>query len=96
VLQNLRGSGPLDRHIYHALKSDIGAGRLPPSVRLPSTRALAADLGVSRNTVMFAPMSSSGPRAICWFTSNSATRILLWSLLLMFVCFIRRRIRDNA
>jgi GntR family transcriptional regulator/MocR family aminotransferase len=51
---NLRGSGPLYRRIYHALKSEIGAGRLRPHTRLPSTRALAADLSVSRNTVMLA------------------------------------------
>ena len=51
---NLRGSGPLYRRIYHALKSEIGAGRLRPHTRLPSTRALPADLSVSRNTVMLA------------------------------------------
>ena len=54
MLVNLRGSGPLYRRIYHALKSDISGGRLLPHTRLPSTRALAADLGVSRNTVTLA------------------------------------------
>lgn len=55
LLLNLRSpSGPLYRRIYHALKSAIRAGRLGPTARLPSTRALAADLGVSRNTVMLA------------------------------------------
>src|SRR5712664_1583365 len=55
MLLNLRGaSGPLYRRIYGALKSGIRAGRLGPAARLPSTRALAADLGVSRNTVMLA------------------------------------------
>ena len=32
----------------------IRAGRLGPAARVPSTRALARDLGVSRNTVMLA------------------------------------------
>jgi GntR family transcriptional regulator / MocR family aminotransferase len=54
MLLNLRGAGPLYRRIYHALKADISEGRLPARARLPSTRALAADLGVSRNTVMLA------------------------------------------
>ena len=55
LLLNLRGTrGPLYRRVYHALKSAIRAGRLGPAARLPSTRALAADLGVSRNTVMLA------------------------------------------
>ena len=55
MLLNLRGAtGPLYRRIYHALKSGIRAGRLGPAARLPSTRALASDLGVSRNTVMLA------------------------------------------
>jgi GntR family transcriptional regulator/MocR family aminotransferase len=55
LLLNLRGmSGPLYRRIYQALNAAIRAGRLGPSARLPSTRALAADLGVSRNTVMLA------------------------------------------
>jgi len=55
MLLNLRGaSGPLYRRIYGALKSGIREGRFGPAARLPSTRALAADLGVSRNTVMLA------------------------------------------
>src|SRR5439155_37026 len=54
-LLNLRGAdGPLYRRVYHALKSTIRAGRLAPDARLPSTRELAADLRVSRNTVMLA------------------------------------------
>jgi GntR family transcriptional regulator/MocR family aminotransferase len=54
MLVSLRGSGPLYRRIYRALKSDINNGRLLPRTRLPSTRALATDLGVSRNTVSLA------------------------------------------
>jgi GntR family transcriptional regulator/MocR family aminotransferase len=40
--------------VYHALKDMIRAGRLGPAARVPSTRALARDLGVSRNTVLLA------------------------------------------
>jgi len=55
MLLNLReASGPLYRRVYHALKAMIRAGRLGPAARLPSTRVLAQDLGVSRNTVMLA------------------------------------------
>ena len=50
-----RGSGvPLGEQIYRALRMAIGSGRLPPGTRLPSTRALAAGLGVSRNTASLA------------------------------------------
>lgn len=39
------------RRIYDLLRSQITDGTLPPGARAPSTRALAADLGVSRTTV---------------------------------------------
>jgi GntR family transcriptional regulator / MocR family aminotransferase len=54
MLLNLRGSGSLHRRLGHALKSAIRSGRLAPGARVPSTRTLAGDLGVSRNTVMLA------------------------------------------
>ena len=44
----------LSRQIYRALRDGILAGRLAGGLRLPSTRALAVDLGVSRNTVVTA------------------------------------------
>ncbi len=47
-------AGPLHRRIYDALKSAILAGRLSPGARLPSTRKLAVDLRVSRNTITLA------------------------------------------
>ncbi|MEU3438436.1 winged helix-turn-helix domain-containing protein, partial [Streptomyces sp. NPDC006863] len=34
-----------------ALREAVRTGRLAPGTRLPSSRALAADLGVARNTV---------------------------------------------
>ncbi|MDQ3863770.1 MAG: PLP-dependent aminotransferase family protein, partial [Actinomycetota bacterium] len=43
---------PLYRQLYDELREAILGGRLGPGSRLPSTRDLAAELGVSRNTVM--------------------------------------------
>ena len=40
------------RGIYRSIRSRIDTGALRPGERLPSTRALAADLGVSRSTVV--------------------------------------------
>src|SRR5581483_860712 len=48
----LDGDGPLHRRAYRALRDAILAGRLAPAARLPSTRELADELGVSRNTVL--------------------------------------------
>lgn len=49
-----KASAPLHRQLYFALRTAILEGRLPPGARLPSTRSLAADLAVSRNTVLAA------------------------------------------
>jgi DNA-binding transcriptional regulator YhcF (GntR family) len=43
---------PLYRQIYHQLQRAILEQKLPAGARLPSTRALARALGVSRNTVL--------------------------------------------
>src|SRR3546814_13995997 len=45
---------PLYRQLYFAIREGILAGRLAPGLRLPATRALASDLGLSRNTVVAA------------------------------------------
>lgn len=48
-----RGSAlPLHRQLYQGLRAAILRGRLAPGVRLPSTRDLARELRVSRNTVV--------------------------------------------
>jgi len=49
-----RASDSLSRQVYRALRDGILAGRLVGGLRLPSTRALAGDLGVSRTTVVAA------------------------------------------
>ena len=46
-----RGAGRLHRQIERALRDAIRAGRLVPGTPLPSTRALARELGVSRGVV---------------------------------------------
>jgi GntR family transcriptional regulator/MocR family aminotransferase len=48
------GGGSLHRQIYAQLRDLIVGGTLPPDTNLPSGRALADDLGVSRNTVVAA------------------------------------------
>lgn len=45
---------PVYRQIHAELRSAIADGRLPAGTSLPSTRALANDLGVSRSTVVMA------------------------------------------
>ena len=46
-----RSTGRLSRQLYDGLRGAILAGQFRAGTRLPSTRALAASLGVSRNTV---------------------------------------------
>jgi GntR family transcriptional regulator / MocR family aminotransferase len=53
VLQ-LDGMGPLYRQIYRAFRNDILTRALAPGERVPSTRALADLLKVSRNTAVLA------------------------------------------
>ncbi|OZI78421.1 PLP-dependent aminotransferase family protein [Bordetella genomosp. 2] len=49
-----RGRQTLQRQLLQRLKQSILDGRLPPGSRLPASRALADQLGVSRNTVLLA------------------------------------------
>ena len=50
----LDGKGSLHQQVYRALRGEILTRGLAPGARLPSTRALSVDLGVSRNVVMLA------------------------------------------
>lgn len=45
---------PRQRVLYHRLRDAILCGRLAPGASLPSSRSLAASLGIARNTVLFA------------------------------------------
>ncbi len=49
-----QAEAPLYRQLYDALRGAILDGRLAAGARLPSSRVLAADLGVGRNTVLSA------------------------------------------
>lgn len=46
--------GPVYREISARLRAEIERGERPPGTRLPTIRALAADLGVNRDTVALA------------------------------------------
>ncbi|SMH58632.1 MocR-like pyridoxine biosynthesis transcription factor PdxR [Azospirillum agricola] len=48
------GPEPLHRQLYRALRQAVVDGRLRPGERLPPSRALATDRGLSRNTVVTA------------------------------------------
>ncbi len=54
MLLRLDGDGPLHRQAYRALRAAILERRLAAGTRLPATRALARELGLSRNTVLAA------------------------------------------
>ena len=58
----LDGEGPLYGQIYRAIRNAILEGRVGAGTRLPTTRALAAELGISRNTVIsaFEPLRAEG------------------------------------
>jgi GntR family transcriptional regulator/MocR family aminotransferase len=51
---NAAAAPPLNRRLYLSLRGAILSGRITAGVQLPSTRELARDLGMSRNTVMSA------------------------------------------
>jgi GntR family transcriptional regulator / MocR family aminotransferase len=48
----LRGAGPAYMRLFCGLRDAITTGRIEAGTRLPSTRELASDLKLSRNTVM--------------------------------------------
>lgn len=48
------GEQPLHRQLYEAIRAAILSRQLRHGARMPSTRSLAADLGLSRNTVLAA------------------------------------------
>ena len=48
----LDGLGPLHQQVYRSLRRSILEGALRPGDRLPATRGLAREAGVSRNTLL--------------------------------------------
>ncbi|MFD7278996.1 PLP-dependent aminotransferase family protein [Streptomyces sp. NPDC059862] len=74
---HLEPSGPgLRRGLTEALREAVRTGRLAPGTRLPSSRSLAADLGIARNTVAesYADLVAEG-----WLTARqgSGTRVAM-------------------
>ncbi|MFJ9718318.1 PLP-dependent aminotransferase family protein [Streptomyces sp. NPDC101213] len=72
---HLEPTGPgLRRGLTDALREAVRGGRLAPGTRLPSSRTLAADLGIARNTVAdaYADLVAEG-----WLTARqgSGTRV---------------------
>ncbi|NEB81175.1 winged helix-turn-helix transcriptional regulator, partial [Streptomyces sp. SID14478] len=67
------GSG-LRKGLTDALREAVRGGRLAPGIRLPSSRTLAGDLGIARNTVAdaYADLVAEG-----WLTARqgSGTRV---------------------
>jgi len=72
---HLEPAGPhLRRGLTDALREAVRTGRLAPGTRLPSSRSLATDLGIARNTVAdaYADLVAEG-----WLTARqgSGTRV---------------------
>ncbi|MFH9978248.1 PLP-dependent aminotransferase family protein [Streptomyces sp. NPDC017179] len=72
---HLEPAGPgVRRGLTDALREAVRVGRLAPGTRLPSSRSLAADLGIARNTVAdsYADLVAEG-----WLTARqgSGTRV---------------------
>ncbi|MFG2330422.1 PLP-dependent aminotransferase family protein [Streptomyces sp. NPDC048604] len=71
---DLGGAAGLRTGLMDALREAVRSGRLTPGTRLPSSRQLAADLGVARNTVAdaYADLVAEG-----WLTARqgSGTRV---------------------
>ncbi|WP_129307267.1 PLP-dependent aminotransferase family protein [Streptomyces sp. L2] len=67
-------AGGVRRGLTDALRDAVRTGRLAPGTRLPSSRALAVDLGIARNTVAeaYADLVAEG-----WLTARqgSGTRV---------------------
>ncbi|MFP3988392.1 PLP-dependent aminotransferase family protein [Streptomyces sp. E11-3] len=68
------GSSGLRKGLTDALREAVRGGRLAPGTRLPSSRSLAVDLGIARNTVAdaYADLVAEG-----WLTARqgSGTRV---------------------
>jgi len=52
VLVRLSDAAPLHLQVYRAFREAILSGKMAPGSRLPSSRAEARTLGVSRNVVL--------------------------------------------
>ncbi|MBV8787272.1 MAG: PLP-dependent aminotransferase family protein [Mycobacterium sp.] len=69
-----RPGGRVREGVMEAIRDAIRSGRLVPGIQLPSSRALAADLGVARNTVAraYTELIAEG-----WLTSQHGSGTLV-------------------
>ena len=69
-----RPAGRVGHGVMEAIRDAIRSGRLAPGIQLPSSRALAVDLGVARNTVAsaYAELIAEG-----WLTSQHGSGTLV-------------------
>jgi GntR family transcriptional regulator / MocR family aminotransferase len=65
-----RRSIPVYREVYQRIRSEILSGRLAAGARLPSSRTLAAELGIARGTVVTAFQMLAGEG----YTSSAGAR----------------------
>jgi DNA-binding transcriptional MocR family regulator len=70
-----RRAGPLQVQVYGWLRRAIWRGELPSGCVLPSTRALAKQLGVSRNTALYA-YETLAAEGLIGGRRGSGTRVL--------------------
>jgi DNA-binding transcriptional regulator YhcF (GntR family) len=70
-----RRAGPLQVQVYGWLRRAIWRGELPAGCVLPSTRALAKKLGVSRNTALYA-YETLAAEGLVGGRHGSGTRVL--------------------
>jgi len=70
-----RGAGGLQVQVYRWLRGAIWRGELPSGCTLPSTRALAKQLGVSRNTALYA-YETLAAEGLIGGKRGSGTRVL--------------------
>lgn len=73
----LTGNGIIKDQVYHALREAILSGRLHAGSKVPSGRALAEMMGISRNSVI-AGLSGCRMRVI---SSPGAARVPLWRII---------------
>jgi GntR family transcriptional regulator/MocR family aminotransferase len=69
-----RGDGPLHARLEQSLREAIRTGRLVPGTALPSTRALARELGISRG-VVFEAYGQLAAEGYLVARQGSATRV---------------------
>src|SRR6266852_5651228 len=69
-LWSFHGGLPVYRQVYQRIRSEILSGRLTAGTRLPSSRTLAAELGIARGSVVTAFQMLAGEG----YTSSAGAR----------------------